>query len=195
MPAAQRLDIWSDRLPNALRTGLHQRRLRLTQAGLRPQMLRGLLTANRDRLGLLDRRGPMALQRRVGHASRDLGSLAARLRLSLLQQDLARKTEQFTRLTRQFADLARTQQQARRDQLAALDRLRETLGYQATLARGYAVIRSGPRVITTRVEALAAPSLEIEFKDGRLTPMAKPGSPAKPRKKSVSDPPDQGSLF
>ena len=41
----------------------------------------------------------------------------------------------------------RSQEKNRAD---ALDRLRETLGYRATLERGYAVVRSGDAVLTTK---------------------------------------------
>jgi len=94
-----------------------------------------------------------------------------------------------------------------------MDRLRETLGYKATLKRGYAVVRGDGAVVTTREAAAHAAALEIEFADGRLdlanggggagtddTPRA-PSKPAsKPAKKTAqkspkSDPPDQGSLF
>ena len=54
------------------------------------------------------------------------------------------------------------------DRLAALERMRGTLGYQATLARGYAVVRSGADIVTGVAEAKAAKFLEIEFQDGRM---------------------------
>jgi exodeoxyribonuclease VII large subunit len=66
-----------------------------------------------------------------------------------------------------------------------------TVGYQATLKRGYAVVRSGENVLTTRAAAAGAANLEIEFQDGRLAL-----APDK-AKKSGNKPsaPEQGSLF
>ena len=49
-----------------------------------------------------------------------------------------------------------------------MDRLRETLSYKATLARGYAVVRGGGEIVTTKASAENAAALEIEFSDGRL---------------------------
>ncbi|MEL6533499.1 MAG: hypothetical protein AAFQ06_10690, partial [Pseudomonadota bacterium] len=44
----------------------------------------------------------------------------------------------------------------------------ETLGYKATLRRGYAVLREGDTVISDAGAASAAASLEVEFADGRV---------------------------
>ncbi|NNE81594.1 MAG: exodeoxyribonuclease VII large subunit, partial [Silicimonas sp.] len=55
-------------------------------------------------------------------------------------------------------------------------------GYQATLERGYSVVRAKGQVITAAAEAEAAKSLEIEFRDGRV-------------KASTGKPPEQGTLF
>ncbi|MBM7066150.1 exodeoxyribonuclease VII large subunit [Actibacterium sp. 188UL27-1] len=192
--AAQRLDLWADRLPNALRAGIQSRQVRLAQAGLRANMLRNLLTTGQERLTTLDRRRPAALTRQVNTARRHLTATTGRLRLSLLQQDVARKSEAYGQLSRRFTDLARAQLQGRRNRLDTLDRLRETLGYQATLARGYAVVRAGDQVITTKAAAAKAGSLEIEFQDGRLTPQME-AKAAKSRKKPDTPPPDQGTLF
>ncbi len=74
--------------------------------------------------------------------------------------------------------------------LEAIDRLRETLSYKATLARGYAVVRGGGEIVTTRSAAEQASGLEIEFSDGRL----RLGGASSGRKSS-SKAPEQGSLF
>ena len=77
-----------------------------------------------------------------------------------------------------------------RDRLEALERMRQTLGYTETLRRGYAVVRSGEAVVTSKAKAEAAGALEIEFQDGR---MAIGGAPRK--KKATPPPPEQGSLL
>lgn len=65
------------------------------------------------------------------------------------------------------------------DRLEALDRMRQTLGYQETLTRGYAVVRGDGRVVTSKATAGAAGAIEIEFADGKI----------------VVQQPKQGSLF
>ncbi|MEM8593139.1 MAG: exodeoxyribonuclease VII large subunit, partial [Pseudomonadota bacterium] len=78
---------------------------------------------------------------------------------------------------------------AHRERLNALDRLRETLGYKATLERGYAVVRADGAVATRKSHIKAGAALEIEFADGRHAVEAR-----KPARKK-SDGSAQGSLF
>ena len=75
--------------------------------------------------------------------------------------------------------------------LASLERLRETLGYKATLNRGYTVIRSGDAVITTTKQAKISKVLQIEFSDGRISVSGQ----LKNVKKSSIPRLGQGSLF
>ena len=85
-----------------------------------------------------------------------------------------------------------------RTRLTALERLRETLGYQATLKRGFAVVRAGERIVTSKDAAAAASALELEFGDGRVMigDGVTPTSPAKKKAKKPGPPEsDQGSLF
>jgi len=58
--------------------------------------------------------------------------------------------------------------------VTALDRLRETLGYKATLERGYAVVRGDGAVVTDTKAAQKARDVEVEFADGRVSLNANP---------------------
>ena len=70
--------------------------------------------------------------------------------------------------------------------------MRLTLGYEATLQRGYAVVRDEDgAVLTTKAEAAKARALEIQFADGRLSVGGKPA----PKPGSKTPPPEQGSLL
>ena len=77
-----------------------------------------------------------------------------------------------------------------RDRMEALDRTRATLGYAATLKRGYAVVRGDGAVVTSKAAAEKAAALEIEFRDGRLLVGGRPGKRGKGDGES-----GQGSLF
>ena len=77
----------------------------------------------------------------------------------------------------------------RRADLDASGRLLSTLGYQATLSRGYAVVRADDQVVTRKTDAEKAKALEIEFADGRLKIGGRKSAAAK------DGPPEQGSLF
>ncbi|MGI3163206.1 exodeoxyribonuclease VII large subunit [Pseudooceanicola sp. 200-1SW] len=221
---AQRLDHLGDRLPRAL-TGLAQRRrVELSEkGGLRPALLRGRIGEERRRLDQLSARLAPALSRAVAVKSE---RLAARGRIdpARLARQSAQGRADLTALMARFDRGARSQIEAQRQRLTALDRLRETLGYKATLRRGYTVVRDDAgQVLRDSVAAGAAAGLEIEFADGRLTvgagqggggggtpapeaaakPAPKPAAKSAARKAPKAEggasgggtPPEQGSLF
>ncbi|WP_204115370.1 exodeoxyribonuclease VII large subunit [Shimia biformata] len=167
----QRLDRAGDLLPRALSRGIDSRRLDLQRkAGpLRPQLLRVMIDRRRDALNAQQKRLVTAAPTREIQRRKD--------RLADLEKRLKE------------AHLRRIDQ--RRDKLIALDRLRETLGYQATLERGYAVVWGDGKLVTTTKAAQSASELEIQFADGRMSPDGKPAQQKKPKSK----PPEQGSLF
>ena len=179
---------------------------------LRPGLLRNRIGNERQRLAPYDARLPVALTRSVAQHRRDLGQCSARLQPTTLQRDIERHRAKLDQLATRFANVARQGVSSRRDRLAALDRLRVTLGYEQTLERGYAVVRDGAgEVLTRKAQADSASALAIQFADGTLDvapaagaadgppgppaspqPRVKPAKSAKPARK---DSPDQGSLF
>jgi exodeoxyribonuclease VII large subunit len=70
-----------------------------------------------------------------------------------------------------------------------------TLGYKATLDRGYAIVRGDGAIVTTAKAASKADVLEIEFADKKMTVGSKSAKPSKPSPKPAGTPTDQGSLF
>ena len=196
--ATQRLDVWSGRLGGALGLAAAKKRgaFDRTAAGLRPDVLRGLIARRGDRLAELARALDTARARRDERRTDRLDALAARLAPALhrMLAEAARRTTEGrtsvdrlgTRLDTAFA------QRTRRlgDRLDALDRMRQTLGYAETLERGFAIVRGDGHVVTTSGAAEAATSLEIEFRDGRLSL-----GPKTAKKPGGKPPPDQGSLF
>ncbi len=180
--ARQRLDTVGDRLPSALRTLVRTRELQLTRSAgvLRPALLRAGLDGERRRLA----------------------NTAARLNIGALGREVAQKRREYDRLVGQLSRVGARQIAGLRDKLDGADRLRETLGYKATLERGYAVVRGDGAVVTTQTGAAQASALEIEFADGRMTvgaagaaPASKPTKSAKPKPTPKPKAPEQGSLF
>lgn len=185
----QRLDVLGDRLPQALIRGVQSRRLRLSEVkgGLRP----------------------VNLSRRIESEKRQLSSLEPRLGAALTRE-VKQGRDAFDRLTKRLSDAGGRQLQGWQQQLEAMDRLRETLGYKATLQRGYAVVRGDGAVVTTGAAAAKATALEIEFADGRLDVSDKAAGPGgseptaakaqaptttKAKPKATPPKPEQGSLF
>nr|HRK42331.1 exodeoxyribonuclease VII large subunit [Gemmobacter sp.] len=123
-----------------------------------------------------------ALARLLGGAARDITDKRARLQSLADRMDRA-QTLRLTHLS---------------ERLSAQERMRLSLGYEQTLQRGYAVVRAGATLVTSAPTAQKAPTLEIQFADGRVQvqPLTTPDTPEKPKpRKAPSGPQGQGSLF
>jgi exodeoxyribonuclease VII large subunit len=164
----QRLDFLSERLPAALRSTTSAKRLKMSEASLRPGVLARRLAEDHRRLASLSDRLVPALSRRTTDGRRALEQTARGLRRDVLDARILRQSERFDGLLRRLSDRASRTQADRTARLVALDRLRETLGYVETLKRGYAVVRGDGAVVTDQAGAQAATHLEIEFADGRV---------------------------
>ena len=198
---AQRLDVLAGRLPNALRTATAAKHNQLVtaSAGLRPANLNRLIDAKSQNLITLAARLPAALQSVATVKRGQFLKASAGLRPSSLKQSVDQKTQQHTAIAARFASIAVTRTERARTRLSAVSRLHETLGYKATLKRGYAVVRNeAGTLVTTAKSAEAAKSVEIEFQDGTYSPdvVVRPGKP-KSSKKPAKNPSgsDQGDLF
>ncbi len=195
----QRLDLLADKLPSALRAGIQQRRLALSDVSgsLRPAALRRLITGQGDTLTRLTGRLSPALDRFIRQRRAEFDQRAARLQPRRLRSDTDTARRDLDRLSDRLSTAAQAQISTWRRQIDTADRLRETLSYRATLDRGYAVVRDGDQVLTSAKTAAKAQALSIEFADGTYVPTnTSPAKPApKPVKKPPKDTPDQGSLF
>ncbi len=189
---SQRLDRAADQLGPALMAGVQRRRVHLANVSgsLRPSTLAQRVRNDRERLNALARRFGPALSRCVAAKRDRYENRARQFRPEALARDRTRKAEVYEALAQRLSDAGARQVKRWTDRIEALDRLRETLSYKATLARGYAVVRGDGEIVTDKAAARRASALEIEFADGR---MAVGGRPA--AKKAPQKPPGQGSLF
>ncbi|MEM9869936.1 MAG: exodeoxyribonuclease VII large subunit [Pseudomonadota bacterium] len=188
----QRLDLLGDRLAPALIASVQRRKVRLADVAgsLRPATLRRQVQTSAQRLTGAAQRLTPALER-VARARRDqLAARTARLGPQLLKRDHQQAVDRFAGLAARLTRVGTAQVTRLRARLDGMDRLRETLSYKATLGRGYAVVRGGGQIVTTKSAARTAPGLEIEFADGRLTVGG-----GKTAVKKVQPKPEQGSLF
>ncbi|MFC3615226.1 exodeoxyribonuclease VII large subunit [Lutimaribacter marinistellae] len=190
----QRLDNAAFRLPGALTGLVRQRQYALSQssAALRPSLLRSRLEERRRTLATTGSRLVPSLDRSTRDKRRALAESIRRLSAERIARDIARKRQELDRCALRLRPLYTAHLDRLSKQLEATDRLRETLSYKATLARGYAVVRAGEQVVTTRAEAEKHAALEIEFADGKLATGAVGGGKTR---KGKSDAPEQGSLF
>jgi exodeoxyribonuclease VII large subunit len=178
----QRFDQVDVRLTQALVFSVSKKRNELTTnaAGLRKSVLVAKVDRGRDRL--------MALSRSLDPTR--------------VSQLALRKREQFNQLSARLSRAAQAQEQQRRQRLERLEAMRQALGYEETLRRGYAVVRDASDQLVTSV-AQADRIAEIQFADGRVAVGAEFAAPhkaepskAKPKAKPAkSKGSDQGSLF
>ena len=185
-------------------TRIQKSQMRLSDLGaiLRPSMAQSKYHTAQDQFNQLWPRLPKVLHRSSDHHSADFAKLARRFVpnprghnpcINLVARKIRDSQDAFAQASKSLARAAGLDISQRHKQLIALERLRETLGYKATINRGYAVVRSGDKVITTRKDAKFTDTLEIEFRDGRFD-LAGMSNPSLKAKKGVSSS-DQGSLF
>jgi exodeoxyribonuclease VII large subunit len=159
--------------------------------------LRHAAQVRRSTLDQLSGRLEPALDRAVAKRRLELGRIAGQLRPSVLRNRGVKERDRLAEIVRRGDRAVSDGLARRRERLSSLERLHTTLGYEATLRRGYAVVYAGEHVATSVAAAQGAAHLEIEFVDGKLAvaPADRP-TPAAPRRKGAPDtPPDQGSLF
>jgi len=179
--AAQRLDTLGDRLPRALVARCQAARLRLGQAhgALRPRALARQTAHDRSRLSALGHRLDAGLSARLVAGQGRLEAASGRLSLRQTRARLAREPQVLAGLTARLARAARTQVAGRRGDLDGVARLLDSRRYRATLRRGFAVVRTGDRVLTCAADARAARRLEVEFADGRVGVLTEGAGPAR----------------
>jgi exodeoxyribonuclease VII large subunit len=138
-----------------------------------------------------------ALERAVAKRRLRVERAAAQLRPSVLRNRGAQERDRLGEIGRRGDRAVSDGLARRRERLSTLERLHSTLGYEATLRRGYAVVHADEHVATSVTDAEAASRLEIEFADGKLAvaPTERAARPAPKRKPPAGKPSDQGSLF
>jgi exodeoxyribonuclease VII large subunit len=184
-----------ERRVRALATGIAQRGQRLRDLSRAMPNPVDVVAMQGQKLDLIAARLPRALQGLAQEKRVQLSERAAALRPQALRQLIAQKQQVLQRVESGFSNASRRQVERWRDRLDGLERLRETLGYEATLERGYAVVRDRDgTVVSTTKAAKAAGDLDIQFKDGyfKTDPQSSAKKP-KPKPKTAAK--DQGSLF
>jgi len=165
----QRLDRAAERLTRAAAL-TETPKLRFERAATRldPALLAGV---HRRKMMLADLAGglrPATLHRRVTQDRATLTDRARRLHPALAR-DQSLHAARLYRAAKSLSDVAHRQLANWKSQITAAERLRRTLGYEATLERGFAVVRSDDALVTTTARAAQETTLEIQFADGKIT--------------------------
>ena len=123
-----------------------------------------------QRLDAVSDRLPRALSAVSNNKRTLLLQTSAGLRGRLLQNKLIDRTKEMNRFVKSIEANIRLIIQRNQSSLDGLERIRQTLGYEATLRRGYTVVRNKDGKLITRLkEADVNKELEIEFYDGKTS--------------------------
>lgn len=199
VPVRSELVAWladiENRRVRALMQGVSQRSQRLRDMSRALPNLSDIVALQGQRLDMLSTRLPHVLQSLVQSKRTRLVEKTSIIHLKSLRQLIEQKKQHLGYVTNRFGQTTTRQVERWRDKLDSLERLRETLGYTATLDRGYAVVRDGEGGLVSSMKAAKqAKSLNIQFKDGHFTTSASKSQKRtqQPIKKTSNN---QGSLF
>lgn len=155
------------RLSRGAQAGVTQRRVRLGDLARALPRPASLLETAQQRLDRVADRLEPALVQSVQTRSHRVQTVGARF-VPALDRALAQKRLPYERacanlrpsvLSRAIADA--------QQKLNALERMRQSLGYTATLKRGYAVLRNETGLITTTAALRTTSEVEVELADGK----------------------------
>jgi len=164
------LSSMDERRVRSLSTGLEIKRQRLKDLSRGLPAPDELVAMSTQRLDSISERLPRALITVSNNKRTILLQTSAGLRGSLLKNKLVDRSEAINRFVKSIQSNMKVIIQRNQSALESLERLRQTLGYEATLQRGYAVIRNESGGIVTSVKvADVSKSLEIEFQDGKTS--------------------------
>ena len=164
------LSSMDERRVRSLSAGLEIKRQRLKDLSRGLPAPDELVAMSTQRLDSISERLPRALITVSNNKRTTLLQTSAGLRRSLLENKLVDRSEAINRFVKSIQSNMKVIIQRNQSALESLERLRQTLGYEATLQRGYAVIRNESGGIVTSVKvADVSKSLEIEFQDGKTS--------------------------
>lgn len=196
----QRFDTIGDRLPLTIRALVERRRAKLDTVSAGLISPKQVVKEKRGSLENLSARLGAGLSQAAARKRIAFSKTASRLRPEPLISDARRAHKALADTARRARPALDRIVGAKQNELASQAKLLETLSYQATLNRGYAIVRDDAGKVLRSVEHVAAvEAIALTLADGTvdLTPSGPARAPKKKPSKPVakSDPGDQGSLF
>lgn len=202
----QRFDAIGERLPTAMRGLVERRRAKLETVSAGLISPKQVVLGKRVKLENLSARLGAGLSRAASSKRIAFARTASRLRPEPLVTDARRARSALIDAARRARPALSRILDARRSELASQGKLLQTLSYQATLNRGYAIVRDANGKVLRAASAVASETtVDLTLADGtvELSPTGvKSAAPAtkkptaKPKKPTPKpDPSDQGNLF
>lgn len=198
----QRFDTIGDRLPVAVRTLVERRRAKLETASAGLISPKQIVLSKAATLENLSNRLGSGLAKAAAKKRIDFSKTASRLRPEPVAADAKRARTTLTDIARRARPALNRIWDAKKTALSGQTKLLETLSYQATLDRGYAIVRDDAGKLLRSAKAVsAAGQVDLTLSDGTVSLVANGAvapspAPTKAKKpKPKADAPDQGDLF
>ena len=164
------LSSMEERRVRSLSSSLEIKRQRLKDLSRGLPAPADLVAMAAQRLDAVSDRLPRALSAVSNNKRTLLLQTSAGLRGRLLTNKLIDRAKEMNRFVKSIEANIRLIIQRNQSALDGLERIRQTLGYEATLRRGYTVVRNKDGKLITRLkEADVNKELEIEFYDGKTS--------------------------
>ena len=198
----QRYDGVSERLPMAVRALVERRRSRLDAIGAGLISPKQIVREKQAKVENLTARLGAGLSQAAAKKRIAFARSASRLRPEPLVSDVKRARKGLTDTARRARPALTRILTQKTQAFSSQEKLLETLSYQATLKRGYAIVRDpSGKVLRTTKQVANAGHVALTLSDGDVAlatdgsaPVPAPPKPAKP-KAAKSKATDQGDLF
>ena len=164
------LSSMDERRVRSLSSNLETKRQRLKDLSRGLPLPTELVAMQAQRLDSISDRLPRALSIVSNNKRSLLLQTSAGLRPQVLKFKLVERTELINRFVKNIKSNMKIKIQHHQSALEGLERIRQTLGYEATLRRGYTVVRDQDgKLVTSVKKAEIKKVLEIEFQDGKTS--------------------------
>ena len=198
----QRYDAVSERLPMAVRALVERRRSRLDAIGAGLINPKQIVREKQAKVENLTARLGAGLSQAAAKKRIAFARSASRLRPEPLVSDVKRARKSLTDTARRARPALTRILTQKTQAFSSQEKLLETLSYQATLKRGYAIVRDpSGKVLRTTKQVANAGHVALTLSDGDVAlatdgnaPVPAPPKPAKP-KAAKPKATDQGDLF
>lgn len=205
-PKRQRFDTIADRLPMATTTLVERRRAKLEALSAGLISPKQIVLEKQATLQALSARLGAGLSKAASKKRVEFTRTASLLRPEPLIADARRARTSLVDTARRARPALDRIILNKRQNFVAQEKLLETLSYQATLKRGYAIVKDDTgKVLRSAGSVVQAASLTLTLSDGEVTatpsgaatskPPATPKPPPIKKKAETPDGSDQGSLF
>ena len=164
------LSSMDERRVRSLSSNLETKRQRLKDLSRGLPLPTELVAMQAQRLDSISDRLPRALSIVSNNKRSLLLQTSAGLRPQVLKLKLVERTELINRFVKNIKSNMKIKIQHHQSALEGLERIRQTLGYEATLRRGYTVVRDQDgKLVNSVKKAEIKKVLEIEFQDGKTS--------------------------